>query len=340
MAKLMNKVRNYGSDPEFAIADLYDTKEDTLVKIIPPMALVQDFGFEFVGKTDQGKNILYESLYGKVIEDGAAAEIIVKPSTSPATLLTRITQIKREFNNVLLELSRTHGYNNKLKTVSDVTVFFDTKKYWKDRDDSFRDCVRFGCDADFHPKVLNELGLTEEHEEQNVEEYPYRHLGGHAHIQNMSEYPDIYERNKEFVGIVFDFVVGLRNVCLDRYDAEIEHEKIRLKSYGHPGRGRLQQYSDTVNGYEYRPPSSFWINNRRYDLLYDAGLAGDIVEAQKSEEFFDDFYALIPDMWEASVNFNKDIASKLHKEVMRWVVENLYRDDNKSFMEVVQGFRN
>jgi len=228
---------NFGTDPEVFVVD-----NDG--QCIPPAALREDFGVNFVDE----KTILEEDDW-KIIEDGAATEINIMPSNNIDTINDRIYRALRGIKSFVAE-------NFDLNTTVYPTVPFDTKKYWEERDESFRDCVRFGCDPDLD---VYSGQFSKEIAADNV---PERFGGGHIHMQAPLDDLAFFEDKYFHVARLMDILVGNTCVAIKRPDKNwYEAEMKRLKFYGKPGKIRLQEYPDGTKGIEYRTPSNFWITN-------------------------------------------------------------------------------
>jgi hypothetical protein len=228
---------NFGTDPEVFVVDNNG-------QCIPPAALRDDFGVEFIDE----KTII-EGDDWRIIEDGAATEINIVPSNSIDTINDRISK-------ALAGLKSFVGDNFDLTTIVYPTVPFDVKKYWEERDESFRDCVRFGCDPDL------DIYSGEYSKEIAADNVPERFGGGHIHMQAPIDDLAFFEDKYFHVARLMDILVGNTGVAIKRPDKRwVEAEKKRLKFYGKPGKIRLQEYPDGTKGIEYRTPSNFWITN-------------------------------------------------------------------------------
>lgn len=316
----MEKERFYGSDPEYFI---YKYKKQTefgsLPMIIPPASLITDFGLKFT-LSPNNKRVLVEKFNYRIIEDGAALELNFK---IPLKTSGEFVNYRREALRDIEYLVGNIDYE--FKVSYDLLGFFSIMKYWKNRDKTFHDCVRFGCDPDQFPELYILNGFEEETcKEINASKHHYRYAGGHLHIQNMSDNPDVYFENMELAPIIFDFILGTTNILLSRPEYILAQEKARLKYYGRPGRIRLQKYSDKINGIEYRPPSNQWLNDT-YNvskMLSAANVASLIIENNGANLFFNTFKDKVFDMWQALTDHNKTLSKTLLIDSLEWALDN------------------
>jgi len=229
----------FGTDPEMFIVDKSGN-------CVPPAALKEDFGLDFV---DEKTLILADDW--KIIEDGAATEINIRPSNNLDTIFERINAAK----NAATEFVKD-GFG--LNTLIRPTVLFNLDKYWKGRGENFRDCVRFGCDPDL------DIYSGEYSVEIDSSKINERYGGGHIHMQAPLNEPSLYEDIFYHAARLMDILVGNTGVAIKRPDNSWTcEEKSKLKYYGRPGRIRLQNYPDGNRGIEYRVPSNYWITDKR-----------------------------------------------------------------------------
>ena len=227
----------FGTDPEVFVVDANNN-------CIPPAALKEDFGMEFVDD-----KVLIDGGDWTIIEDGAATEINLAPSDDSAVISDRI-------NRALIELERVMKKDFDLKTIVFPTVGFSIKEYWEGRGEEFRDCVRFGCDPDL------DIYSGEYSVEISADNVPERYGGGHIHMQAPKDNLGLFDETYYHTTLLMDLIVGNSAVAFKRPSMNwIEAEKKRLKYYGRPGKIRLQEYADGTKGIEYRTPSNFWITN-------------------------------------------------------------------------------
>ncbi|MHA2274226.1 MAG: hypothetical protein ACXAC2_00565, partial [Candidatus Kariarchaeaceae archaeon] len=232
----------FGTDPELFVVDSENN-------CIPPAALREDYGLNY-------KDVLFEGDNFTIVEDGAASEINITPTNDIETFNRRI---KRGFE--LFRKSILDNYDG-LDVVAIPTVNFDPKKYWENRGEDFRDCVRFGCDPDL------DVRTGEYCQEINAENYDKRHGGGHIHISAPENDANFFEENFFYTTLMLDFLVGNTCVAIERNSSEIDDlEKDRLIYYGRPSRIRLPVYPNGVKGIEYRSPSNFWVTNEDHSNI-------------------------------------------------------------------------
>lgn len=316
----MEQKRFYGTDPEFFIyKDFVATSHGKLPNIIPPASLIADMGAKFT-VSKNNKRVLINTDDYKVIEDGAALEInFNKPFDNTTILHNTFHKAKDSIKRFL------YKFDSDLQLSEDVLGFFNIKDYWEGRDENFIDCVRFGCDPDTFPKLYQISGFEKDVcKIIDASKHEYRYAGGHIHIQNMTNNPDIYLDNLEYAPIVLDFIVGTVNVLLDRTAKIKTQELARLKYYGRPGRVRLQKYSENINGIEYRPPSNQWITDIYSTdyMLNSASIAANIIEKDMAKDFYSEFKGKITEMWDALTFHNKDLASNLLVNSIVWALDN------------------
>lgn len=218
---------NFGADPElFLVND---------GECIPPASLREDFGFDY-------DKILLEMGDCRIIEDGAAVEINLEPSNNFDLFWQRIERATEG----VIDFAKQFDLNVDISPA----VKFDPKKFWIDRDETFRDCVRFGCDEDL------DVYSGEFSREICVETIQERFGGGHLHIEG--DFHDVYF----YFTQLCDIFIGNTAVSLKRDSSTRSAEGRRLKYYGQPGKIRLQNYGNNVKGIEYRTPSNFWIKDK------------------------------------------------------------------------------
>ena len=314
--------RRFGTDPEFPFS--IDAK-DNLPIIIPPQSLIEDFDLDFKEDSNEKKQFLSTN-YGSVIADGAAFEFNVKPAIDASTLFFSIKSLERSFESLMTKYSfekeSVEEFTGRLRY--EVVGYFDLDKYWKNRGESFHECVIFGCDQDFQPELYTELGLDHVSDKViDVSAHDLRYFGAHLHIMNMGE-KNIYIKHCEFAPVVCDFTIGLVNAALYRPNIIVEQEKLRLKYYGRPGRYRLQEYEKDTQGFEYRPLSNFWLKSKTTmsAILSIANIAGLVIESNLSPQFVDDFFLDIPIMWECLLDLDADKSIKLLSKTVIWAIEN------------------
>jgi len=309
-------MRNFGCDPEYFIVG---NSNSIPGDIIPPAALIADLNFEVIGLTKNNKRILYEGNKYRFIEDGSAAELnLLEPIDDDTQFYNIIACAKEEFSRYLMR-----GCCSLLRNV---VGDFNINKYWKDRDETFTDCVRFGCDPDAVTDLYRDFDTGCKNIDAST--HTKRYAGGHLHIQNMSNDPNVWFNEQPYFPVVLDFLLGTKNVLLARDRATIMEEKQRLKYYGFPGRYRFQKYSENTNGVEYRPLSNFWTSSRFAvrDILTLANIAANIVEKQSSMRFVETFYDDIPKVYTALVKYDLEVAKDSLNKSLCWALENNFTD--------------
>ena len=187
-------MRNFGCDPEYFIVGNSNSEGNN---IIPPAALVADFDFKVKGTTKNNKRVLYKGIGFQFIEDGAASELnLLKPVSDSSQFYSLIDKALGEFNAYLREID--------CSLISNVIGTFDVEKYWKGRDQSFLDCVRFGCDPDVVTDLYKEFDSGCKN--IDVKTHTLRYAGGHLHIQNMSNDPNVWFNEQPYFPVVFRFL--------------------------------------------------------------------------------------------------------------------------------------
>lgn len=313
-------LHTFGTDPEAFIFDrnIPDPKLGPIPNIIPPIALVKDFGATYI--EIKGKKVLLSGDNFQWSEDGAAIELQMSPTNDPVVFWNRLQDAKLYLNLFL------KPFNLKASTYVPVG-YFDVKTYWKNRDEDFQSCVIFGCDPDRFPNMYMQMGLDKAvSKEINVSKHTYRYGGGHIHIQAPKKTPEIYINNWPTASIVFDFLAGLGNVTAQRSPIMKKLEKFRLKYYGRPGRIRLQMYSQKpkLYGIEYRVLSNYWTRDygTTYRNLMLLDIAASIIEKEQAQKFIGTFEKDIPQMYRSIVTLNDITASKIFHKCIMWLLKN------------------
>jgi len=255
-----------GTDPELFVVNEKN-------ECIPPAALRDDLGFSY-------NKILLEGDNFTIVEDGAASEININPTDDIPTFIRRVDRAFTKFKSFVK--SNFDG----LDVVALPTVNFNSKFYWEDRGDEFKNCVRFGCDPDL------DVRTGEYCEEISVENYDKRHGGGHIHISAPKNDNDFFADNFYYTTLMLDAFVGNTCVALDRNSSLIDKlERERLVYYGRPSRIRLPVYDNEMKGIEYRSPSNFWVQNAKHSeiLLLMANCVFNLMQKnQDASEFLRD----------------------------------------------------
>ena len=322
---------NFGTDPEvFIYKELVPTQYGNIPDIIPPAALVEDFGMEMKQILD--KKVLISGNGFQWSEDGAAIEMQIEPQN---TVHNFFSTVNRGIN-ILTQFLQPYG----LKVWAKPLGHFDVNKYWKNRGPEFQLCVVFGCDPDEFPAKYYELELEgKDHtEELDVSSHEFRYGGAHIHIQAPFSDPTIYFEKWNFAATCFDFFVGMLNTTFRRRPDILKYEKARLEYYGKPGRIRLQIYDveNQIFGIEYRVMSNHFIRNfpMTRALLFTADLAATLAE-KAGENFVHDNEKLIPDMYNALINMDRKNAGKIYKKSMAWALANGFiKLDDLKFLNI------
>lgn len=319
MSKNTVYMHTFGADPEVFIVgkDMVETQFGNLPKLIPPQSLIQDHGV--ATEIIKDKVVLTKSDKYQWSEDGAAIEMQMSPATDFVTFRSTVQAGLLGLQQFLKGFGMS-VYKNPL-------AVFDLDEYWNNRDESFRECVIFGCDPDMFPELYVDIGLDEEdNEEVDVSNHKYRYGGGHIHIQAPENDPEVFMRNWPEAAIVFDFTAGLANVVKKRAPRVEKQEMARLDYYGRPGRIRLQEYDpkNGVFGIEYRVLSNYWVGNPSFmnRLLMTLDFAARILEKERGEEFVEEFMDDIPVMYEAILYRNREAAVELLNKVTKWALDN------------------
>jgi hypothetical protein len=309
----------FGTDPEaFVYQEMIETDYGNIPVIIPPAALIEDFGFE--SEIIDRKKVLFSGDGFQWSEDGAAIEMQISPKKSVNTFNAQVNGGISQLKKFLKEKD--------MKLWTKPLGYFDLKKYWENRGDDFQLCVMFGCDPDQWPYIYVDKGLenTNQAEEIDASKHTLRYGGAHVHIQAPKSKPLIYFPMWENVAVVFDFFAGMLNTSFTRNNNLIMAEKARLEFYGKPGRIRLQEYNADKKefGIEYRVMSNHWLGNPLYTnkLLYALDLAITIAESELLSQFIVEHDEIIVDMYNAAVNFDQKSAKDIFCHVMGWSLKN------------------
>lgn len=307
----------FGSDPElFAVSNKV---VNGLEYIVPPIALITDGNLPYFTRDDGKKVILSDNSF-EVIEDGAAFEINVAPSKSAEVFYDNYQKAVSSLEELLAKYE--------LNLSKNIAGFFDTHSFWDIRDDRFRECVIFGCDPDhslYRDLNTEENGTKPLHpatnEIVNVETYPYRFGGGHIHFEFPNHTRDLLDIANYGIAYMLDFTLQTFIVSLHKnYDSDIKLEKLRLEHYGKPGTFRMQKH-----GFEYRPPSNWWLNNGSNivkSVLEMSSMLRDFILKNKESgihDFVGGFFSRRVELYNALTSFDIEHCEKLHKESLTWL---------------------
>lgn len=315
----------FGSDPEFFISD--GSKNSDFPYIVPPAALITDGGLPYTTKktiTSDGREktikIIHSERNFSILEDGAAFEVNIAATEYANSFYSYVMQAKQ----YLSVLAGKYGLS-----FSDTIVGnFDTANFWQDRDESFRDCVTFGCDPDssFYRDIPTEGDHSLEPDipkQVDVSVYPYRFGGGHLHIEiphNLMGPDSVVDNYKYAIAFMCDAIIQTKNIILHERDPEaIEHEKVRLQHYGNPGRFRIQPH-----GIEYRPLSNWWL--RKSDtvsaIIRQASLVRNTVYYYGSvgiDNFMEDMFPDRHYVYESLKQFDIKACKDILKKATKWL---------------------
>jgi hypothetical protein len=226
----------FGSDPEFFASYEESGKE----YCVPPIYFMRN-GLNPVDISNPKHPIFVNTKNGlKIHMDGVAFEFTIPP-------VKKVSELKELIEQGLYELSILVG-NFGYKVSTKPTINFDVKKFFKQQDMLFQQCVIFGCDPDEDAfDYINYKSM-----ELNVEDHPYRYGGGHLHLSGddiIKEYP---------IPAVRMLAMTVGNLCVSQ-SLFPELDKLRSFHYGKPGKYRIQKYPDGTTGIEYRTPSNSWL---------------------------------------------------------------------------------
>lgn len=313
----------FGTDPEFFAVDT--NKESPYPYIVPPAALIMDGNMPYVEKhtvTADGRPKIVKVIHAEdtfsIIEDGAAFEINIEPTSEINVFGIRLNTAKKK----LKELLEPYG----LGLMDDIVGFFDVSNFWDGRGAEFKDCVTFGCDPDrslyrdLHTEKGNKPLELEEGGEVDVSTYPYRFGGGHLHIGVPNYWlgdGNLLSTTCYGISYMFDALVHTRNVVLHEGDNEaIEKELVRLEHYGSPGRFRLQPH-----GFEYRPLSNWWLReaSTRKEILEVAEKIVWYIRnggERSIDLFMNRFFDNRKELYSALKSFDMDYCNSFHNEAM------------------------
>jgi len=286
---------NYGTDPEFFTVDKQNN-------VISP-ALLEINGI-ITPVIDNIKHPIYiDNADFSWMMDGVAWELTLKAPAKNAKEIHEIT----EFGLESLEdfISKISWNSDKLSLYKKPVVSINPDIYLPmiDVDKVFQGFI-FGCDPD-------EDGILPDYicEELDVVSHPYRYGGGHIHFSGndlMYENPRI---SVQLLAITVGNYVTLNSIYH-------EEEKLRVKTYGRPGRFRPQVYKDGSVGIEYRTPSNSWISfslDKKEELFSLSELVSKIIaEPKKCRDFIKTY---LPSTIEAINSADKDLSEKILRSI-------------------------
>jgi len=304
----------FGSDPEGFYTRI---GEDGFPYVVPPAKYRMDHKLQ-TNMTDPKHPVfaVAEGVNGvvKLIEDGAAFELTVPPSTNIDTLYQDI-QLGYDLAG---DIAKEFGH-----FVSIVpTINFDTNEF-RDKEESFRQCLIFGCDPDMDVFEMEGLDLRCAHVFQPGEgamDHKYRYGGGHIHISGC----ELFQTKPLLAVKMFAFLLGNLVTFLSPMK-ELDH--LRTYRYGRPGRFRIQNYGHKFNGMEwtdkgieYRTPSNAWTT----DLPLGKKLADAVRVAAEyilpNDHLMENIIGCIQDSTvDAVMNGNPELAEKNYNAVMSMI---------------------
>jgi hypothetical protein len=239
----------YGSDPEFFAGQ--EIKGKTYV--VPPA------WFRVYGKVPYAPDIKHPVFLDAlkehgvlIMEDGAAFEETVIPSTDWKELFERINFGKKLLSEYIL----SRFPKDCLPEVQTIpTINYEVKR-WMNESIEFQMCLIFGCDQDFDAWKRNAPGKV-----IDALKHKFRYGGGHIHISGSPAFK-------------LDPILAIQCQTLSSGLAAVafsdtpELDKSRTYLYGRPGKYRPQEYKglfnnipDTDFGIEYRTISNRWTNS-------------------------------------------------------------------------------
>lgn len=245
----MSKKSNlmFGSDPEMAAT----YTKDGNVYVLPPYFLRKYRGVQASLENPKHPEFLAGKDW-KVIEDGAAFELTVKPSTDFREVFDRIQEATFHLSNEILQ--RFPGDCN--PEISFLPAVAYEVPRWIEEGEDFQMAVEFGCDP-------QQDAFDTEREEGIIDasRHPWRYFGGHKH---MSGSPMFLEDPNLAVQCQA-LTAGCAAVALSDVP---DLERLRTFKYGIPGSFRVQNYGadnpfgkNYQFGLEYRTISCRWASN-------------------------------------------------------------------------------
>lgn len=297
---MITKKLLFGTDPEVFAG----STQNGVLEVVPP-ALFRVSGLESDNRNP--KHPVFIKKGGvSVIEDGAAFEFTITPSTDWKTLFDRVQKAKALLKSEILEkfTNLCDGNVHSLPTIS-----YNTER-WKEYGEEFEMALIFGCDADYDVWNGVKKSVT-----IDAREHPYRYAGGHIHVSGS----EAIKENPLLAVECLATTVGL--ACVINTEVP-ELERLRTGLYGRPTKFRPQEYGKLFNnipntdfGIEYRTTSVSWTNSLKMaedvfkwlkigiNSLLEEGLGNEIIPNIRN------------DVTNAIVNCDKTLASQLLKTV-------------------------
>lgn len=243
----------FGSDPEaFATYE-----KDGQLQTLPPYWFRKILGVEsyLEPKDVDGKHpVFFDEKEYKLIEDGAAFEMTILPSTSPRELWDRIQACAEMTSHRIL----SQFPDDCLPILQFLpTVGFEVNR-WAGMPEDFFMSTMFGCDPSQDAWNLQKKATI-----TDASKHPWRYGGGHIHISGsemIADEPILAVR-------CLSVTAGIAAIA---YSDVPDLEKARTFEYGIPGNFRVQRYGkknpfgpEYAVGAEYRTTSDRWCNDWR-----------------------------------------------------------------------------
>lgn len=262
----------YGTDPEFFTVD-----QDN--NVISP-ALLEVTGQIKPIINDTKHPIYIDSTNFSWMMDGVAWELTLKNPAKNAKEIHSLTSEALE--QLEYFVSKLSWMGNKLSVYKKPVVNINPDVYLPklEIEKVFQGFI-FGCDPD-------EDGILPDYQckEMDVITHPYRYGGGHIHFSGN----DLLYENPRISIQLLAITVGNFVISKSIFP---EEEKLRVKTYGRPGRFRPQSYPDGSVGIEYRTPSNAWISftlDQKEELFSLSELVSEIIkEPKRCKEFIKNY---------------------------------------------------
>lgn len=198
---------------------------------------------EFAGELSRGVDTSVGGSNSRIIIDGVQAELNPRPNTCRANIgneiaccFKKLAEHMKEYKSVGIDFAQT------IKLSDD------------DFDSLSDDSKKFGC----MPSKNSHQGGKNGKITVNPATYRFRSAGGHLHIGNAKNSPEVQAvlDNPTRLVQLMDILVGNTCVLIDRDPGNIERRKV----YGKAG-----EFRTPPHGVEYRTLSNFWL--RSYQLM-------------------------------------------------------------------------
>jgi hypothetical protein len=181
----------WGSDPEASALYVKDGQQF----VLPPYFLreYRDVPYDIEPEDIEGKHPVFIRENGlKIIEDGAAFEFTVPPSTDFREVWERVQECAELTSQRIL----SRFPEDCAPTLSFLpAVAFDVER-WAEEGEAFHWATRFGCDPQ-----RDAFDIEREDRVIDASQHPWRYMGGHIH---MSGVPEILE----------DIVLSVKSMAL------------------------------------------------------------------------------------------------------------------------------